>query len=59
MRTVRHKEQGMSLTEFDRRLITATQGMPLVSRPYAQVAAQLGVAEAVVRERLAGMLDED
>ncbi len=49
----------MSLTDFDRRLITATQGgLPLVPRPYAAVAEQLGVTEAVVRERMAGMLDE-
>ena len=49
----------MALTDFDRRLITATQGgLPLVPQPYASVAAQLGVSEAAVRERLAGMLDE-
>ena len=37
----------MSLTEFDRQLITATQsGLPLVPRPYAAVAEQLGVTEA-------------
>ncbi|MDO8772249.1 MAG: AsnC family transcriptional regulator [Burkholderiaceae bacterium] len=49
----------MALTDFDRRLITATQGgLPLVPRPYAAVAEQLGVSEAVVRERLADMLDE-
>ncbi|WP_374318105.1 AsnC family transcriptional regulator [Aquabacterium sp.] len=49
----------MSLTEFDRQLITATQsGLPLVPRPYAAVAEQLGVTEAAVRERLASMLDE-
>jgi DNA-binding Lrp family transcriptional regulator len=49
----------MSLTEFDRRLITATQaGLPLVPRPYAAVAEKLGVSETSVRERLASMLDE-
>jgi DNA-binding Lrp family transcriptional regulator len=49
----------MSLTDFDRRLIQATQsGLPLVPQPYAVVAAQLGVSEDIVRERLAGMLDE-
>ena len=45
------------LTPFDQRLIAATQaGLPLVPRPYAAVAAQLGVGSDVVRERLAGML---
>ena len=45
------------LTPFDQRLIAATQaGLPLVPRPYAAVAAQLGVSSDVVRERLAGML---
>lgn len=45
------------LSEFDRRLIAATQaGLPLVPRPYAAVAQSLGVGEAVVRERLAQML---
>jgi DNA-binding Lrp family transcriptional regulator len=49
----------MSLTEFDRRLITATQaGLPLVPRPYAAVAEQLGVSESSVRERLSTMLGE-
>ena len=49
----------MALTDFDRRLIQATQaGLPLVPRPYAAVAEQLGVTESTVRERLAGMLDE-
>lgn len=49
----------MALTDFDRRLIAATQaGLPLVPRPYDAVAAQLGVSAQAVRERLAGMLDE-
>lgn len=49
----------MPLTEFDRRLIAATQsGLPLLPRPYAALADQLGVSEAAVRERLASMLDE-
>ena len=43
------EEPTMSLTEFDRQLITATQsGLPLVPRPYAAVAEQLGVTEAAV-----------
>lgn len=49
----------MALTEFDRRLILATQsGLPLVERPYEAVGAMLGVEGRVVRERLGQMLDE-
>ncbi len=48
---------GAGLAELDRRLVLATQGgLPLVPRPYAVVAAQLGVDEALVRTRLAAML---
>ena len=47
------------LTDFDRRLIAATQaGLPLVERPYDVVGAQLGVSGEAVRERLDGMLRE-
>lgn len=47
------------LTEFDRRLIAATQaGLPLVPRPYDALAQQLGVEPAMVRERLQAMLAE-
>ena len=47
----------MSLSEFDRALIAATQGgLPLVARPYEAVGAMLGVPAAVVRERLTQML---
>jgi siroheme decarboxylase len=47
----------MPLTDFDRRLIRATQsGLPLVPRPYDALGEQLGCSGAVVRERLAGML---
>ena len=43
--------------ELDRRIVLATQGgLPLVARPYAAVAETLGVAEGLVRERLAAML---
>jgi len=43
--------------ELDRRLVLATQGgLPLVPRPYAALASQLGCTEAEVRERLAAML---
>ncbi len=48
----------MALSEFDRRLVLATQsGLPLVSRPYEAVAAVLGTDSAVVRERLAAQLE--
>lgn len=43
--------------DLDRRLVLATQGgLPLVPRPYAALAAQLGCSEAEVRERLEAML---
>jgi DNA-binding Lrp family transcriptional regulator len=49
----------MSLSDFDRRLIAATQsGLPLVARPYEAVGAMLGVSGEAVRERLARMIDE-
>jgi DNA-binding Lrp family transcriptional regulator len=49
----------MALSDFDRRLIAATQtGLPLVSRPYEAVGAMLGVSGEAVRERLAQMIDE-
>jgi DNA-binding Lrp family transcriptional regulator len=49
----------MALSDFDRRLIAATQsGLPLVARPYEAVGAMLGVAGEAVRERLAQMIDE-
>jgi DNA-binding Lrp family transcriptional regulator len=49
----------MALSEFDRRLIAATQsGLPLVARPYEAVGAMLGVTGEAVRERLAQMIDE-
>jgi len=45
------------LTEFERRLIQATQaGLPLVPRPYAQLALQLGCSTAEVQQTLADML---
>ena len=47
------------LSEFDRRLVAATQGgLPLVARPYEAVGAMLGVSGEVVRERLAAMQAE-
>jgi DNA-binding Lrp family transcriptional regulator len=48
----------MVLTDTDRELIAAIQqGLPLVSRPYAAVAAQVGLAEAEVIARLAELQD--
>ena len=49
----------MQLSDFDRRLIAATQsGLPLVPRPYEAVGAMLGVSGEAVRERFAQMLSE-
>lgn len=46
-------------TDFDRRLILATQGgLPLVPRPYHALADQLGVSAEAVQTRLAAMLAE-
>lgn len=43
---------------IDRRVIAATQaGLPLTERPYAQVAANLGLTEQEVIDRLAAMQD--
>ena len=42
----------------DRRLLQAIQdGLPLVARPYAAAGVRLGIAEAEVRARLAGLLE--
>lgn len=42
----------------DRQLILATQGgLPLVARPYALLAEQLGLSEADIMLRLQGLLD--
>ena len=43
--------------DLDRRIVLATQGgLPLVARPYAAVAAEVGASEDEVRARLAAML---
>lgn len=48
----------MSIDATDRRIIAATQGgLPLVPRPYEQVADQLGIAESDLCERLRTMQD--
>ena len=47
----------MGVTRFDRKLLAAVEdGLPVASRPYAQIAAELGVAEQVVIDRLAALL---
>ena len=49
----------MRLSEFDRRLIAATQaGLPLVPRPFDAIAERIGSSGAAVRERLQRLLDE-
>jgi len=46
------------LDELDRRLVLATQvGLPLVSRPYHQLASALGIEATEVQARLQRMLD--
>jgi len=46
----------MRLDPTDRRIVEATQaGLPLTARPYAAVAAALGIDEAAVIDRLAAM----
>ena len=52
-----NKQENMALDEADRRLIKATQaGLPLVSRPYAALAEQLGTTPEEVQQRLARLL---
>jgi len=47
-----------TIDELDRRIIQATQeGLPLVPRPYHQVAEQLGVSAQEVMERFKHMLE--
>jgi siroheme decarboxylase len=49
---------GVVLDAADRSLIVATQaGLPLVTRPYHELADRLGMAPAEVMSRLQGMLD--
>ena len=46
------------MNDLDRRIVIALQnGLPLVSHPYAQVAAQLGITESMLCDRLAVMLE--
>ena len=47
----------LTLDATDRRLVLATQaGLPLVSRPYEALGAQLGMSSEEVRRRLADLL---
>ena len=47
----------LATDELDRRIVLATQGgLPLAPRPYAVVAARLGINEDQVRARLTAML---
>ncbi|MDK3073327.1 AsnC family transcriptional regulator [Sedimentitalea sp. JM2-8] len=48
----------MTIDATDRRIIAATQaGLPLVSEPYARIAAELGLTEAALCDRLRAMQD--
>jgi DNA-binding Lrp family transcriptional regulator len=56
---IRSRKDGaaVALDEFDKRLLNAMQGsFPIVPRPYAEVAAQLGVDEQVVLQRVAELI---
>lgn len=49
----------MTLDALDRRIVNALQDpLPLVPRPYAAVAARLGIDEATLLERLERLLDD-
>jgi siroheme decarboxylase len=49
----------IALDEFDKRLLNQMQGaFPIVERPYAAVARQLGVGEDAVLERVQQLIDE-
>ena len=49
----------MSIDDLDKRIIARLQGdIPLVSRPFAPMARELGISEAEVVERIRRMADE-
>lgn len=49
----------MTIDAMDRQVIAATQaGLPLVSHPYAAVAAELGISEAEVIDRLSALQEK-
>ncbi len=57
--TESHTPDTSRLSEQDRKLIAAIQGgLPLVSRPYAAVAEQVGMSEQQVIERIARLKEE-
>ncbi len=52
-------QDSIPLDATDRRLLVATQaGLPLVARPYAALAAALGLSEDEVLDRMRGMLQQ-
>ena len=52
-------QDSIPLDSTDRRLVVATQaGLPLVARPYAALAAALGLSDDEVLSRLRGMLQQ-
>ena len=49
----------MELSAADRDMLAAIQdGLPLVSRPFAEIGARIGLAEADVVERLRAMVNQ-
>ncbi len=57
--TESHTADTSRLSEQDRKLIAAIQGgLPLVSRPYAAVAEQVGMSEEQVIKRIARLKEE-
>jgi DNA-binding Lrp family transcriptional regulator len=55
----REPESGGTIDAIDRRLIVATQGgLPLSSRPYHELAVQLGISPDEVMSRFQRMLDD-
>jgi DNA-binding Lrp family transcriptional regulator len=58
---IRSRKDGAAvpLDEFDKRLLNQMQGsFPIVPRPYAEVATQLGVGEDVVLRRVAELIQQ-
>ncbi|HMM86533.1 Lrp/AsnC family transcriptional regulator [Azohydromonas sp.] len=57
MAAVTRPGRAAALADFDRRLLEATRdGLPLVSRPYDEIARRLGTSGAQVRARLGTLL---
>ena len=51
-------ERGKTIDGIDRRIILASQdGLPLVDRPYAAIAREIGTSEATVIARMEKMLE--